>query len=361
MPRIYNFNAGPAILPAPVLAHAQEELRDYRGTGMSMMEMSHRSPEYEAINNEAEQRIRHLLKLEAGYRVLFLQGGASGQFAMLPMNFLPAAASADYIVTGTWGEKAVEEARKLGNVHVAADTQAGGYRRVPAPREIRLGTAPAYVHITSNETIQGVQWPELPSFGDLPVAADMSSDMLSRPFDATRFALIYAGAQKNLGPAGVTVVIIRESWLAQASQQVSAILSYATHAKHSSLYNTPPVFPIYMLNLVLAWIEGQGGLAGMARRNEAKARVLYDTIDASAGFYTGHAETASRSRMNVTFRLPSEQLEAVFVAEAKAQGMVGLAGHRSVGGIRASIYNAMEQDGCEALAAFMRAFAASKG
>jgi phosphoserine aminotransferase len=358
---IYNFNAGPAILPAAVLAHAQEELRDYANSGMSIMELSHRSKEYEAINDEAQARVKGLLGLGDDYRVLFLQGGASGQFAMLPLNFLPAGASADYLVSGVWGEKAVEEARKIGSVHIAASTEEGGYRRVPRADELRLSPGPAYVHLTTNETIQGVQWPALPELADAPLVADMSSDILSQPIDARRFALIYAGAQKNLGPAGATVVIVRTSWLEQAATGVPSILSYATHAKNNSLYHTPPVFAVYMLNLVLGWIVGEGGLEGMAARNAAKAATLYDAIDSSDGFYRGHAEAECRSRMNVTFRLPSEELERRFVREAAGQGMVGLAGHRSVGGIRASIYNAMELAGCRALAEFMQSFSAANG
>lgn len=353
---VHNFNAGPAVLPRPVLEQARAELLDYQGRGMSILEMSHRSPEYEAINASAEARFKRLLGLGDDYRVLFMQGGASTQFALLPMNFLPPGAVADYIVTGAWGEKAAEEARRVGQVHVAATTAGGGFRGVPQPAEIHLSERPAYVHLTSNETIQGVQWAALPDLGDAPLVADMSSDILSRPFDAARFALIYAGAQKNIGPAGVTAVLVRESFLAQARSDQPAILRYTTFARHNSLYNTPPVFAIYMLDLVLAWIAAQGGLEGMAERNRRKAALVYDAIDRSGGFYRGHAEPASRSLMNVTFRLPEEQLERQFVAEAQTAGMVGLAGHRSVGGIRASLYNALEEASCAALAAFMDEF-----
>jgi len=361
MSNVYNFNAGPAILPQPVLAQAQRELLDYQGRGMSIMEMSHRSKEYEAINNAAEAAFKRLLGLDDAYRVLFLQGGASTQFAMVPLNFLPAGAVADYLVTGAWAEKAYEEAGKLGQARAAASTKDAQYRRVPRADEIELSESPAYVHITSNETIQGIQWHAWPEVRDGPLVADMSSDILSRPLDATRFALIYAGAQKNLGPAGATVVIVRQSWLEQASKSAPTMLRYATHAKNNSLYNTPPVFAVYMLNLVLEWIEDGGGLAAIDERNRHKAATIYAAIDGSGGFYRGHAEPDSRSLMNVTFRLPSEELEKRFVAEASASGMVGLGGHRSVGGIRASIYNAMSQEGCDALAGFMGEFARKNG
>jgi phosphoserine aminotransferase len=361
MKTVCNFNAGPAMLPAVVLEQVQAELRDYRGCGMSIMEMSHRSREYEAVNSEAEARFKRLLGLSDGYRVLFVQGGASTQFAMLPMNFLPAGRSAEYLMTGAWAEKAYEEAKALGQANVAASTEKEQYRRVPRAEEIRLGPSPAYVHLTSNETIQGIQWQTFPDVGDRPLVADMSSDILSRPIDAGRFTLIYAGAQKNLGPSGVTAVLIRESWLALANKNVPTMLRYSTHVKNSSLYNTPPSFGVYVLNLVLGWIETLGGLPAMAERNEEKARILYDAIDQSGGFYRGHAAPESRSRMNVTFRLPSEALEKQLVAEAQAAGMIGLAGHRSVGGVRASIYNAIEPAACRSLASFMKDFAQKHG
>ena len=354
---VYNFNAGPAVLPPAVLSQAQEELRDYGGVGISVMEMSHRSKEFEAINGEAEARIKRLLGVEGGYRALFLQGGASTQFAMVPLNFLPADRVADYIITGTWAEKARDDAQKLGQVHIAASTEAEQYRRVPRQDEIQLSDNPAYVHMTTNNTIYGTQWHTLPDVGDRLLVADMSSDIMSRPFDLTKFGLVYAGAQKNLGPSGVTVVLVREDWLEQAPKTLPAMLRYATHAKNNSLYNTPPTFGIYMLNLVLGWIESQGGLAGMAQHNERKAAIVYAAIDGSDGFYRGHAEQGSRSQMNITFRLPSEELEKQFVAAAQKQGMIGLAGHRSVGGIRASVYNAMSIEGVEALASLMRDFA----
>jgi phosphoserine aminotransferase len=361
MSAVYNFNAGPAALPPAVLEQAQAELRDYQGSGMSIMEMSHRAREFEAINSQAEARFKKLLGVGDGYRVLFLQGGASTQFAMVPMNFLPGDRAADFLLTGAWAEKAYEEAKSLGQARIAASTQDGGYRRMPLPNEIRLGDRSAYVHLTSNETIQGTQWHAFPDVGERPLVGDMSSDILSRPFDATRFSLIYAGAQKNLGPSGVTLVLLRESWLGQANPRVPTMLRYSTHVKNNSLYNTPPTFGVYVLNLVLQWVEQEGGLAAMAQRNEAKAKQIYDAIDRSGGFYRGHAEPESRSRMNVTFRLPSEALEKRFAAAAQEAGMIGLAGHRSVGGIRASLYNAVSPEACAALASFMRDFAGRNG
>ena len=361
MHTVYNFNAGPAMLPPPVLEQVQAELRDYKGTGMSIMEMSHRSKEYEAVNAQAEAGFKRLLGVGDGYRVVFVQGGASTQFAMVPMNFLPPGGAADFLMTGAWAEKAFEEASALGKARVAASTKDDGYRRVPRPEEIRIGADAAYVHLTSNETIQGIQWRDFPDVGGRPLVADMSSDILSRPFDASRFALIYAGAQKNLGPAGVTAVLIRESWLAQANKGVPTMLRYGTHVKNNSLYNTPPTFGVYVLGLVLQWIEKAGGLTGMAERNARKAGFVYDAIDHSGGFYRGHAAPESRSHMNITFRLASEGKEKQFLTEAQAAGMIGLAGHRSVGGVRASIYNAVSPEACQALAAFMAEFARKNG
>lgn len=361
MSTVINFNAGPAALPRPVLEQVRSELLDYQGRGMSIMEMSHRSKEYEAINSRAEASFKRLIGVGEGYRVLFVQGGASSQFAIVPMNFLPKGGTADYLVTGSWGEKAIEEVAPFGQAHLAASTKEGNYRRVPTPAEIKLSAEPAYVHLTSNETIQGVQYAEFPDLGPAPLVADMSSDILSRPIDAGKFALIYAGAQKNLGPSGVTVVLIRESLMERANKGVPTMLRYSTHAKNNSLYNTPPMFGVYVLDLVLQWLDGLGGVEGVAKRNEAKASTLYGAIDASNGYFKGHAEAGSRSRMNVTFRLPSEDLEKQFVAEAQKAGMVGLAGHRSVGGIRASIYNAIDVEACQSLASFMGDFARKNG
>ena len=362
MGSVLNFNAGPAPLPPSVLEEARSELLDYRGQGMSILEMSHRVPEYEAINARAEANFKRLIGVDAGYRVVFMQGGASGQFATVPMNFLTPGTTAEYLVTGTWGEKAVEEAELLGTAHVAASTRQERYRRVPRPDEIRRAEGPAaYIHLTSNETIQGVQYAEFPDTGDTPLVGDMSSDILSRPIDAGRFSLIYAGAQKNLGPAGVTVVLIRESWLERANKKIPTMFRYGTHVKHHSLYNTPPTFSIYLLDLFLSWIDREGGMAEITARNDRKAAIVYAAIDGSGGFYRGHAEVGSRSKMNATFNLPTPELEQKFVAEAKDERMVGLAGHRSVGGARASLYNAIGVDACLTLASFMGHFAAKNG
>lgn len=356
-----NFNAGPSMLPREVLEQVQAELLDFHGRGMSILEMSHRSKDYEEINARAEAGFKRLAGVGDGYRVLFVQGGASTQFAMLPMSFLPPGGTADYVVTGSWGEKAVEEARLLGKVHLAGSTKEGGYRRTPRADEIRLSANPAYIHLTSNETIQGVQYPEFADLGPAPLVADMSSDILSRPFPAEKFTMIYAGAQKNLGPSGVTIVLIRQDWIEQANKGLPTMLRYATHAKNNSLYNTPPSFGVYVVDLVLQWIDRLGGLSAIGERNARKAALLYDAIDQSGGYYKGHAELESRSSMNVTFRLPDEAREKAFLAEAQKANMVGLAGHRSVGGIRASIYNAMDESACQTLANLMADFAARNG
>lgn len=368
MSRVYNFNPGPATLPLSVLERVQAELLDYQGQGISILETSHRSKSYEAINSEAEARIKRLLNLGNDYRVLFLQGGASLQFAMLPLNFLPAGGVADYILSGSWSEKAQKEAEHVAagltptaTVHVAGSTASENYCRTPSATELILSDRAAYVHITTNNTIYGTQWHTLPDVGTAPLVADMSSDIMSRPFEANKFALFYAGAQKNLGPAGVTVVVVRTPWLEQAAKHIPVYLRYSTHVKNDSLYNTPPTFAVYMLNLVLGWIEDQGGLMAMGERNQQKAAAIYAVIDRHPEFYQGHATPASRSLMNITFRLPTAELEQRFVSEATAAGMIGLKGHRSVGGIRASIYNAMSQEGCQALADFMTTFVQKNG
>ena len=358
--RIFNFSAGPAILTVPVLEQAQRELVSLPGIGMSILEVSHRSKVFESILLETEANIRALANVPSSYRVLFLQGGASLQFAMVPMNLLPAGATADYLVTGVWATKAADEARKIGNVHVAATTKAEQFSRIPRAEEIVLTPGAAYAHMTSNNTIYGTQWKELPDVGGMPLVSDTSSDMFSRPIDVSRHALIYSGAQKNLGPAGVTLVIIREDLLARSAASLPAMLSYAVHAENRSLYNTPPVFAIYLVGLVVKWIQGQGGLSEVARVNERKAGRLYGEIDRT-GFYRGTAQKESRSLMNVAFRLPSEELEKQFVKEADEAGFDGLKGHRSVGGIRASIYNAFPEDGIDALTAFMREFEGRNG
>ena len=353
--RIFNFSAGPAVLPVPVLEQTQNELMALPGVGMSILEVSHRSKVFEEVLGRAEADIRELAGVPANYRVLFLQGGASLQFAMVPMNLLGADATADYIVTGVWAAKAAEEARKIGKVHVAATMKAEQFTRLPRDEEIVLTPGTAYVHMTSNNTIYGTQWKSLPDVRDLPLVSDTSSDMFSRPIDVAKHGLIYAGAQKNIGPAGVTLVIIREDLLARSAAALPAMLSYAVHAENGSLHNTPPVFAIYVLGLVTRWLLGQGGLEAIAKRNARKAGKVYEQIDKS-GFYRGTAQKDSRSLMNVTFRLPSEDLEKQFVKEAEKSGLDGLKGHRSVGGVRASIYNAFPEEGVDSLVGFMRDF-----
>jgi len=359
--RVYNFNPGPATLPLPVLEQVQGELLNYKSTGMSVMEISHRSKEFEEIIFEAEDLVKELLGIGEDYQVLFLQGGASLQFAMVPLNFLSEGMTADYILTGYFAEKAYKEAAKIGKAHIAGSSKDTNYDRIVSMDEIQLSDSPAYVHITSNNTVYGTQWKTFPDFGNIPLVADMSSDIMSYPFDVSKFALIYAGAQKNLGPAGVTLVIIRKDMLEKVPENLPSMLRYDLHAEKRSLYNTPPCFNIYVVNLVLKWIKENGGLKAMKERNEEKASYIYEAIDKSGGFYRGHAKKEYRSTMNVTFRLPNENLEKVFVKEAAENGLVGLKGHRSVGGIRASIYNAMSKEGCLALAEFMNDFAKKHG
>jgi phosphoserine aminotransferase len=358
--RIFNFSAGPAVIPVPVLEEAQRDMLALPGVGMSVMEISHRSKTFDEIIAGAEAGLRELLNIPKDYTVLFLQGGASLQFAMVPMNFLSLDASADYIVTGSWGKKAVKEAQKFGNVNLAADTADGGFTRVPAQAELQLDPNAAYVHITSNETIEGVEFKTEPEAGEAPLVCDASSDILSRPIPVEKYGLIYAGAQKNMGPSGVTLVIMREDLLPRVRDGLATMLDYRTHAKDKSLHNTPNTWGIYIINLVCKWLKEKGGLEAMQRENEEKARLLYDAIDAT-DFYRGHADPDSRSMMNVTFRLPSGDLEKKFASEATAAGMDGLKGHRSVGGIRASIYNAFPREGCEALVEFMKEFEKKNG
>lgn len=358
--RIYNFSAGPAVLPLTVLEEAQRDLLALPGVGMSVVEISHRSKAFDEIILGAEADIRHLAGVPDNYHVLFLQGGASLQFSMIPMNILPEGGKADYIVTGSWSEKAVKEAQKVGTVNIAATTKAENFTRTPRQDELKLDPEAAYVHMTTNETIHGVEWKHDPDAGNVPMVADASSDIFNGPINVDKYALIYAGAQKNLAPAGVTLVIIREDLLARSPASLHTMLNYNTHVKDRSLYNTPPVFSIYVMRLVLKWLIAEGGLSGIKARNEEKAAILYDAIDAS-GFYRGHADPGSRSLMNVTFRLPSEELEKQFVNEATKAGLDGLKGHRSVGGIRASIYNAFPREGVEALVAFMKEFERTHG
>ncbi|MHB1127361.1 MAG: 3-phosphoserine/phosphohydroxythreonine transaminase [Bacillota bacterium] len=353
---VFNFYAGPATLPTSVLEEVQRDLLDYNHSGMSVMEMSHRSKDIETLVDETEALMKELLGLGDEYRVLFLQGGASQQFAMVPLNFLAPGTSADYLITGSFAEKACQEAALIGQVHIAGSTKESRFNRVLEPAEIHLSSQPVYVHLTSNNTIYGTQWHDFPDFGDVPLVADMSSDILSRPFRADRFALIYAGAQKNLGPAGVTLVMINSDMLGKVPSTLPGIFRYDVHAENSSMYNTPPVFSTYVVNRVLRWIKSSGGLAAMEEVNRKKAALIYTAIDQSKGFYRGHAQLGSRSLMNVTFRLPSEELEKAFVNQAEKRGLLGLKGHRSVGGIRASIYNYMPVEGCTTLAQFMDEF-----
>ncbi|HXX70546.1 MAG TPA: 3-phosphoserine/phosphohydroxythreonine transaminase [Polyangiaceae bacterium] len=361
-----NFNAGPASLPLAALQRARDELLDFAGTGISVMEHSHRGKEYERVHDEALALLRELLDVPADYDVLILQGGASMQFALVPMNFLPPGGSADYVVTGAWSEKAHSEGLAWAGatgarVRVAASGKALGYTRVLSPGDVRLDEDAAYVHFTSNETIHGVQYAELPRFGSAPHVCDMSSDILSRRFDVSQLALIYAGAQKNIGPSGVTVVIARRDFVERGRKDLPAIVQYRAHAQARSLLNTPPTFGIYLLRNVLAWAKGEGGLDALERRNRNKAAVLYAVIDANPQFFRCPVEVTSRSIMNVVFRLPTEDLEKTFVDEAKKSGMLGLKGHRSVGGIRASLYNAVEPDWVSTLAAFMSDFVRRTG
>ena len=359
--RVYNFSAGPAVLPVGVLEKAQRDLVEFPGAGMSVLEMSHRSAPFEKVIKEAEADLRTLLGIPSNYRVLFLQGGASTQFIMVPMNLLPKDRSADYIITGVWGQGAIKEAKKLGQTRVAATTEDSNFNRIPAQEEIKLDPGAAYVHFTSNNTIHGTEWRSEPEVGDAPLVCDASSDFISRPLDISKYGLIYAGAQKNAGPAGVTIVIVRDDLLASVPKGLPSMFDYRLLAEKESLYNTPPSFSIYIAGLVFKWLlEEIGGLAAIEQFNREKAKVVYDAID-SSDFYRGHSEPQSRSLMNVTFRLPSEELENKFAKEATAIGLDGLKGHRSVGGIRASIYNAFPMAGVVALAEFMREFERKAG
>lgn len=358
--RVYNFSAGPAVLPLPVLEQVQRELLSLPGCGASILEISHRSKQFVAILEDAKQRLRQLLAIPDQYQILFLQGGSRLQFSMVPMNLLRGQpGAANYVLTGSWGKKALEEAVREGATHVAWDGKSSKYDRVPPWSDVKLTDDAAYVHITSNETIEGVQFSGDPSTGSVPLVCDSSSDFLSRPVDVSQYGLIYACAQKNAGPAGVTVVIIRDDLLARSQANLPGYMNYQQHAKENSLYNTPTTFAIYVLGLVARWLQEEvGGLAEMQRRNQEKAQMLYDVIDNSQGFYRGHAQAADRSAMNVTFRLPDEQLETQFFRAAEQQALTSLKGHRSVGGVRASIYNAMPREGVEVLRDFMRDFAA---
>ncbi|MBL7179451.1 MAG: 3-phosphoserine/phosphohydroxythreonine transaminase [Pseudomonadota bacterium] len=358
--RIYNFNAGPAALPLAVLEEVKASFLNYAGSGMSVTEISHRSKWFEDIISDAVTRTKRLLKLNDNFHVLFIQGGASMQFCMIPMNFLKGGESADYVNTGTWSTKAIEEAKILGkSINVAASSKDRNFSYIP--QDIRFNPDAVYAHITSNNTIKGTQWASFPDTGGVPLIADMSSDIMSRPFDAGQFGLIYAGAQKNIGPAGVCLVIIREDMLNKVPDTLPSMLKYTTHASKNSMYNTPPCFAVYMLQLVLKWLEETvGGLVKMDAINRQKARILYEILDAGS-FYKGTAEPDSRSLMNVTFRLPNEELEKRFIAEAQENGFGGLKGHRSVGGCRASIYNATTPATVQALADFLKTFEQKNG
>jgi phosphoserine aminotransferase len=358
--RVYNFSSGPAVLPVPVLEEIQRDMMALPGVGMSILEISHRSAAFEAILARAEADIRTLAAIPSTYKVLFLQGGASTQFSMVPMNLLTAGATADYIDAGSWGDKAIKEAKKVGTVNIAASTKGENYSRVPLQSELQLTPGAAYVHMTSNNTIEGTEYKRLPDVGDVPLVNDTSSDMFSRPLDIARHGLIYSGAQKNLGPSGVTLVIIREDLLARSQKSLPTMMNYAIQAENGSMYNTPPTFAVYTLGLVMKWLIAQGGLAAIAVVNERKAAKLYAEIDRS-GFYRGTAHKDCRSLMNVTFRLASEDLEKLFVKESTAAGLDGLKGHRSVGGMRASIYNAFPEAGIDDLVAFMREFERTHG
>lgn len=360
--RIYNFSAGPAVLPLSVLETVREELLNHKGSGMSVMEMSHRSPEFEAILDRTEKGMRRLLGVPEDYAILFLQGGASLQFSMVPMNLYVEGKPVDALHTGVWTEKAIEELAKVAPYRLAGTSEPFKFRRLPRKEEMQFDPNASYVHICSNNTIYGTQWREFPDTGAVPLIADMSSDILSRRIDVSRFGLIFAGAQKNLGPSGVTVVILRKDLAERASQKLPIMLQYRTHIKNKSLYNTPPTFGIYVIGLVAEWIEKEGGLAAIEGRNEDKARVLYDALDAGS-FYRCPVEKKDRSRMNVIFRIREgdEELEKKFAKEAESAGLSGLKGHRNAGGLRASIYNAQPLEGVKALVAFMKDFEKKSG
>lgn len=348
--RVYNFNPGPATLPTEVLEIVQRELLDYKGTGMSVMEISHRSPEFDEINEAAITLTREVFGLGDNYHVLFVGGGASTQFACVPMNFLSEGQTAAYVDTGSWSSKAIKEAKLFGNVHLAGSSKESNYNHIP--KEIEVPTNTQYLHLTSNNTIFGTQYQSFPDAGNIPLVCDMSSDIASRKLDYTKFSLIYAGAQKNMGPSGVTMVIIRDDMLAKCKDGIPTMFNYKTHADKKSLFNTPPSFSIYIVKLILEWLKNMGGLTAIEKVNMAKKERIYQLMDLHPDYFKGTAEPDSRSWMNLTMRLPNEELEKKFIAEAKAAGFVGLKGHRSVGGIRVSLYNAMPLEGADKLAEF---------
>ncbi len=360
MSRVYNFSAGPAMLPEPVLARAREEMLDWRGTGMSVMEMSHRGKAFMEIAAQAEADLRELLGIGDDYRILFLQGGASAQFSMVPINLLRGRDRADYFNTGQWSKKAIAEARRFCTVNIVASSEADGFRSIPPEGEWRLDPDAAYCHYTPNETIGGLEFQSVPDTGEVPLVADMSSTLLSRPIEIDRFGVVYAGAQKNIGPAGLTIVIVRQDLIGDPLPGMPVLFDYRTHADNGSMYNTPPTYSWYMAGLVFDWLKGLGGLEAMARINERKARKLYAAIDGD-DFYDNPVEPASRSWMNVPFTLADDRLDALFLEEAAATGLQTLKGHRSVGGMRASIYNAMPEAGVDALVEFMADFSRRHG
>ena len=361
MARVFNFNPGPAAIPLEVLKTIQGELLDYRGTGMSIMESSHRSPEYDEINDGTISLVRELCGLDESYHVLFMTGGASSEFALIPMNFLDEGQVGAYVDTGSWSAKAIKECEIQGKMHLAASSKSENYKRVPKLDEIKYPDNAAYLHITSNNTIKGTQWQWWPDTGKVPLVCDMSSDIMSRTLDFTKFSLFYAGAQKNLGPSGVTLVVIKDDLLQKAKGGLPTMFSYKTHAEKKSLYNTPPAFGVYVMKLVLEWVKKQGGLFGMEKLNTAKKERIYQVMDLYPDYFKGTADPDSRSWMNITMRLPNEDLEKKFISEAKAAGFIGLKGHRSVGGIRVSLYNAITLEAAEKLADFMESFKKKNG
>jgi phosphoserine aminotransferase len=354
--RIYNFSAGPATLPEEVLREAQEEFVSYKEAGMSVMEMSHRSKEYDEIHMTAQADFKKLLDADENYEVLFLQGGATLQFSMVPLNLMPPANKADYVNTGAWSKKAIKEGKRVGEVNIAASSEDTNFNRIPKQDELNLSDDASYVHFTSNNTIFGTEFKNEPETGNVPLVCDASSNILHKKIDVKKYGLIYAGAQKNMGPSGVAVVLIRKDLLERSSDSLHTYLNYAVHAEKQSLYNTPPTFSIYIIGLVYKWLLNMGGLDEMYRRNLEKANMLYDYMDSTDGYYKGTAAKEDRSLMNVTFRLPNEDLEKRLIAEATEMGFSGLKGHRSVGGLRASIYNAFPKKGVEDLVEFMKDF-----
>jgi phosphoserine aminotransferase len=359
--RVFNLNAGPAILPEEVLKEAQEQLFTLPGAGMSILEMSHRSKKFDEILLSAKTGLKNLLNISDDYEILFLQGGASLQFSMVPLNLMPPKNKADYIVTGSWSKKAVKEAKRVGTVNIAASTESENFKRIPKQEEIKLDPDTSYVHFTSNNTIYGTQWQAEPEAGNLPLVCDASSDILYKKIDVNKYALIYAGAQKNIGPSGIVLVIMRKDLLERSSDSLHTMLNYKTHFENNSLYNTPNTFGIYIIDLVAKHLIKKGGLDAMYKTNLEKGKLIYDSIDNSGGYYKGHADKDSRSLMNVTFRLATEELEKKFIDEVTKAGFVGLKGHRSVGGLRASIYNAFPVSGVQELVNFMNEFKAKNG